>query len=158
DGLQSIEPKVFDALVYLIANRERVVSKDDLVSAIWSGRIVSESALTTCINAVRRAIGDSGKAQQRLKTLPRKGFRFVGDVREDRGAARAGGETSGDASRPALALPEKPSIAVLPFANLGANPKDDYAADGIVQDIITELSRRNELFVIARNSSFQYKG
>ena len=71
-----LEPKAFDLLVYLIANRERVVSKDDLLAAVWNGRIVSELALT-CINAVRMAIGDSGKVQREIKTLPRKGFRFV---------------------------------------------------------------------------------
>jgi adenylate cyclase len=159
DGLLRLEPKAFDLLVYLIANRERVVSKDDLLAAVWNGRIVSESALTTCINAVRKVIGDNGKAQRRIKTLQRKGFRFVADVREERNSRYAGvGEISLDASNPALTLPDKPSIAVLPFANLGGNPEQEYAADGIVQDIITELSRRNELFVIARNSSFQYKG
>lgn len=158
DGLLRLEPKAFDLLVYLIANRERVVSKDNLLAAVWNGRIVSESALTTCINAVRKAIGDNGKAQRRVKTLQRKGFRFVADVREELDSRYAGGEVSLATSKPALALPDKPSIAVLPFANLGGNPEQEYVADGIVQDIITELSRRNELFVIGRNSSFQYKG
>jgi len=159
DGLLRLEPKAFDLLVYLIANRERVVSKDDLLAAVWNGRIVSESALTTCINAVRKAIGDNGKMQRRIKTLQRKGFRFVAGVREERNSRYAGvGEISPDASKPALALPDKPSIAVLPFANLSGNPEQEYAADGIVQDIITELSRIPSLFVIARNSSFAYKG
>ena len=67
----AIEPRAFDLLVYLIANRERVLSKDDLMADVWGGRIVSETALTTCINSVRRAIGDSGKTQQRIRTLPR---------------------------------------------------------------------------------------
>ena len=91
DGdLLPIEPKVFDLLVHLIANRDRVVSKDDLMAAIWGGRVVSETALTTCVNAVRRAVGDSGKAQRRIKTLPRKGLRFVGDVREECGLKHPG--------------------------------------------------------------------
>ena len=81
--LVPVEPKVFDLLVYLIANRERVVTKDDLLAAVWGGRIVSESALTTRLNAARSAIGDSGEEQRLIKTLPRKGFRFVGAVRED---------------------------------------------------------------------------
>ena len=157
--LLAIEPKAFDLLVYLIANRERVVSKDDLVAAIWGGRIVSETALTTCINAVRRAVGDSGKTQQRIKTLPRKGFRFVGDVRQDHDPGRAGvSESSPNTSRPALALPDKPSIAVLPFLNLSGDPEQEYFTDGITEEIITELSRFHSLFVIARNSSFSYKG
>ena len=84
-NLISVEPKVFDLLAYMIRNRERVVSKDDLVAAIWDGRIVSDSALTTCINAARHAIGDSGDAQRLIKTLPRKGIRFVGVVREGKG-------------------------------------------------------------------------
>ena len=80
--LLPIEPKVFDLLVHLIANRDRVVSKDDLIAAVWGGRIVSESTLTSCINAARSAVGDSGAAQRLIKTLPRKGLRFVGAIRE----------------------------------------------------------------------------
>ena len=100
-----------------------MVSKDDLLAAVWNGRIVSESALTTCINAVRKVIGDNGKAQRRIKTLQRKGFRFVADVREERNSRYAGvGEISPDASKPALTLPDKPSIAVLPFAISAATP------------------------------------
>ena len=78
----SVTPQVFDLLDYLIRNRERVVSKDDLIDAIWNGRIVSDAALTTRLNAARTAIGDSGEEQRLIKTLPRKGFRFVGTVRE----------------------------------------------------------------------------
>ncbi len=78
----SITPQVFDLLEYLIRNRERVVSKDDLIKAIWNGRSVSDAALTTRLNAARDAIGDSGEEQRFIKTLPRKGFRFVGQVRE----------------------------------------------------------------------------
>jgi DNA-binding winged helix-turn-helix (wHTH) protein/TolB-like protein len=79
----SVEPKVFDLLLYLVQNRGRVVSKDDLIAAVWDGRIVSDSALTTRINAARTAIGDSGKVQSLIRTFPRKGFRFIGDVREE---------------------------------------------------------------------------
>ena len=77
-----VEPQVFDLILYLVRNRDRVVSKDELIDAVWGGRIVSESALTTRINAARTAIGDSGKAQHLIRTLPRKGVRFVGEVRE----------------------------------------------------------------------------
>jgi DNA-binding winged helix-turn-helix (wHTH) protein len=84
----SVAPKVFDLLDYLIRNRERVVSKDDLVTAIWEGRIISDAALTTRLKAVRSAIGDSGEGQHLIKTLPRKGFRFVGRVREEQGPGR----------------------------------------------------------------------
>ena len=152
----SITPQVFDLLEYLILNRERVVSKDDLIDAIWKGRIVSDTAVTTRINAARSAIGDSGEEQNLIKTLPRKGFRFVGSVLEQHESTST--EMPEKARRPDLTLPDKPSIAVLPFANLSADPEQEYLADGIVEDIITELSRFSELFVIALNSSFQYKG
>ena len=105
----SITPQVFDLLDYLIRNRERVVSKDDLINAIWNGRIVSDAALTTRLNAARNAIGDSGEEQRLIKTLPRKGFRFVGQVREAQGAARGRrrqpgrtAETRPDAARQTL--------------------------------------------------------
>ena len=151
----SITPQVFDLLEYLIRNRERVVSKDDLINAVWNGRIVSDAALTTRLNAVRAAIGDTGEEQRLIKTLPRKGFRFVGQVRETREVA---GPNPGDAPESALALPDKPSIAVLPFENMSGDPEQEYFADGMVEEIITALSRFKWLFVIARNSSFTYKG
>lgn len=151
----SITPQVFDLLDYLIRNRERVVSKDDLIKAIWNGRSVSDAALTTRLNAARGAIGDSGEEQRFIKTLPRKGFRFVGQVREARGVA---GPDPGDAHESAPAIPDKPSIAVLPFANMSGDPEQEYFADGMVEEITTALSRFKWLFVIARNSSFTFKG
>jgi TolB-like protein len=151
----SIAPQVFDLLEYLIRNRERVISKDDLINAIWNGRIVSDAALTTRLNAARSAIGDSGEEQRLIKTLPRKGFRFVGQVREAREAA---GSNPGDAPENPPPLPDKPSIAVLAFENMSGDPEQEYFADGMVEEIITALSRFKSLFVIARNSSFTFKG
>jgi TolB-like protein len=151
-----VAPQVFDLLVYLIRNRERVVSKDDLMSAVWGGRIVSESALTTRLNGARTALNDSGEEQRLIRTLPRKGVRFVGVVREHGASAIA--DRSPPSPRVDLALPDQPAIAVLPFTNLSGDVVQDYFADGIVEDIITELSRFSELVVIARNSSFTYKG
>jgi TolB-like protein len=157
-----IEPQVFDLLAYLIKNRERVASKDELVATIWDGRIVSESTLTTRINAARCAIGDSGAEQRLIKTLARKGLRFVGAVREEATpdtVTTAGAQYAATQQpKPELSLSGKPSIAVLPFGNLSGDPQQDYFSDGISDDIITELSRFSELLVIARNSSFQYKG
>lgn len=75
-----VEPKVFDLLVYLIRHRDRVVRKDELINVIWGGRFISESALTTRINGVRRAVGDTGKEQHLIRTLRGKGFRFIGEV------------------------------------------------------------------------------
>jgi TolB-like protein/tetratricopeptide (TPR) repeat protein len=157
----AIGPQVFDLLLYLVQNRDRVVSKDHLLEAVWSGRIVSESTLTSHINAVRKAIGDNGEAQQLLRTVPRKGFRFIGEVTEAQfsdSPSPNGLDASPDLSRPAPALPTKPSIAVLPFQNLSGDPEQAYFADGVVEEIITALSRVRWLFVIARNSSFTYQG
>jgi TolB-like protein len=155
----SVAPQVFDLLDYLIRNRERVVSKDDLINAIWNGRIVSDAALTTRLNVARGAIGDSGEEQRLIKTLARKGFRFVGQVREAQGPAGAAtADKPIEPPKPALTLPDKPSIAILPFANLSSDPEQDYFADGMVEEIITALSHFRQLFVIARNSSFTYKG
>jgi TolB-like protein len=152
----SITPQVFDLLEYLIRNRERVVSKDELINAVWNGRIVSDAALTTRLNAVRAAIADTGEEQRLIKTLPRKGFRFVGQVREAREAA--GSNHNEVEPESALALPDKPSIAVLPFENMSGDPEQEYFADGMADEIITALSRFQWLFVIARTSSFTFKG
>jgi TolB-like protein len=156
-GLAPLAPQVFDILVYLIRNRERVVSKNDLMAAIWDGRIVSDSALTTRLNGARSAVGDSGDEQRLIKTFPRKGIRFVGIVREEKPIDAAAVDHVTRPPRAILTLPDKPSIAVLPFTNLGGDALQDYFTDGVVEDIITELSRFSELFVIARNSSFSYK-
>jgi len=155
-----VEPKVFDLLVYVIRNRERVVSKDDLIAAIWNGRIVSESALTTCINAARSAIGDTGEAQRLIRTLPRKGIRFIGSVRQGGGEPLGvvSAEATTDISRPSLAQPNKPTIAVLPFTNSSGDPEQEYFSDGLSEDIITDLSKISSLAVAARNTSFALKG
>ena len=157
-----IEPQVFDLLVYLLRNRDHVVSKDDLIAAIWVGRIVSESTLTSRINAARKAIGDSGEEQRLIRTIARKGFRFVGAVQaqtaRDAAQVTATGGDSSEPSRPALPLPDRPAIAVLPFTNMTDDPAQDYFSDGISEDLITALSKLRWFFVIARNSSFIYKG
>jgi len=145
-----LEPQVFDLLVYLIENRDRVVSRDDLIASVWGGRIVSESTLASRINAARQAIGDSGDAQRLIKTVQRKGVRFVGETQQTEDAPRA------TAAAP-LAVPNRPSIAVLPFANLSGDAEQDYFADGVTEEIIIALSRVRWFFVIARNSTFAYK-
>lgn len=154
----AVGPQVFDLLLYLVQNRERVVTKDDLIEVVWAGRIVSESTLTSHINAVRKAIGDSGGEQRLIRTIARKGYRFVGDVRESDGSERAEPAKPREAQAQALTLPDRPSIAVLPFLNLSGDPQQEYFSDGITEDIITALSRVKWFFVIARNSSFTYKG
>jgi TolB-like protein/Flp pilus assembly protein TadD len=159
-----IEPQVFDLLEFLIRQRDRVVSRDDVLAAVWNGRIVSESTLSSRINAARVAIGDDGASQRLIRTLPRKGLRFVGEVREEQGAPRvetappAAPETLTPARRADPAITDGPSIAVLPFTNMSGDPESDYFADGMAEEIITALSRCSGIFVIARNSSFTYKG
>jgi TolB-like protein len=165
-GRQTIamEPQVFDLLVYLVQNHDRVVSKDDLIASVWSGRIVSDSTLTSRINAARKAIGDNGKDQRLIRTMPRRGFRFVGavHVQSDHSRPAHGTEASPDEShdqpRAALPLPDRPAIAVLPFTNISDDPEQEYFSDGISEDLITALSKLRWFFVIARNSSFIYKG
>ena len=152
-----IGPQVFDLLVYLVANREQVVSRNQLLDAVWGGRIVSESTLASHVNAVRKAIGDSGGEQRLIRTVARKGFRFVGDVKEAPSSHTVAKAEPREAPAKPLTLPGRPSIAVLPFVNLSGDPEQDYFADGVVEDIIAALSRMRWLFVIARNSSFTYK-
>jgi TolB-like protein len=157
--LVAVEPQVLDLLIYLIEQRERVVSKDDLIASIWGGRIVSDATLTSRIYAARKAIGDTGQDQRLIRTVMRKGLRFVGDVRVEP-------ETPEQAAAPALeegrrtppSLPDRPAIAVLPFVNMSGDPDQEYFSDGISEDIITALSKLRWFFVIARNSSFIYKG
>ena len=153
EHIVSVEPQVFDLLAYLVRHRRHVVSKDDLFEAIWNSRFVSESALTTRINAVRTAIGDSGLEQRLIRTLRGRGFRFVADVREL--AAATADESRATTVPPAV--PDRPSIAVLPFLNLTGDPEQEYFVDGMVDDVLAALSRVRWLFVIARQSSFIYK-
>src|SRR5688572_18496555 len=146
-----VEPQVFDLIAYLVQNRDRVASRDDLIGSIWQGRVVSESTLSSRINAARTALGDSGATQRLIRTLPRKGVRFVGEVRESEAVPEA---------TPTI-LPgstESRAIAVLPFTNMGSDAESDYFADGMAEEIITALARCGSLLVIARNSSFIYKG
>ena len=156
----AVEPQVFDLLIYLVENRGRVVSKDDLIASIWNGRIVSESTLTSRINAARKAVGDTGKDQGVIRTIARKGFRFVGEVRAPRGAIGARDNSSQPpepAVEPAQPL-DRRAIAVLPFANLSDDPEQAYFSEGISEDLITALSKLRWFYVVARNSSFAYKG
>jgi len=167
----SVAPQVFDLLDYLIRNRDRVVSKDDLINTVWNGRVVSDAALTTRLNVARSVIGDSGEKQRLIKTLQRKGFRFVGAVQEVQrpagAAATADSEQSGrgiagpDSSHAATAAMSSPaprlSIVVLPFANFGCDSEQDYFVDGVTESLTTDLSRISGSFVVARNTAFTFK-
>jgi TolB-like protein/Flp pilus assembly protein TadD len=146
--LLSIEPQVFDLLVFLVRNRDRVVCKDDLLASVWGGRIVSESTLASRINAARRIIGDTGGEQRLIRTIIGRGIRFIGTVRQQ----QADAAPSIPAAMPPL------SIVVLPFANLSNDPDLECLVDGITDDLTSDLSRIDGSFVIARNTAFTYKG
>ena len=157
--LVAVEPQVFDVLKYLIEARDRVVSRDDLLEAVWNGRIVSEATLSSRVNSARTAIGDTGAEQRLIRTLPRKGLRFVGAVQETANASPKPPGNAAPADTVAWRVGAKlPSVAVLAFTNMSGDPEQDYFADGVAEEIITALSRSSGLFVIARNSSFTYKG
>src|SRR3984957_5264575 len=149
-----VEPQVFDLILHLVENRDHVVSKEALLAVVWRKRVISDSALSTRINAARQALGDNGERQQFIQTIPRRGFRFISDVRE------TGTPSANGTAAPAVAAdtPGGPSIAVLAFTNLSDDRDQDYFADGMAEDLITGLSHIRWLMVIARNSSFSYRG
>ena len=154
-----LRPKSFEVLRCLVENAGRLVTKDELIKTVWPNVIVTDELLARCISEVRQAIADSD--QKIIKTVPRRGYRFscpVSQTSENIDAAlvaAAGALTEGSFEPRTTG---RPSIAVLPFANLSGDPQQEYFSDGITEDIITELSRFSELAVIARNSTFQYKG
>jgi TolB-like protein/cytochrome c-type biogenesis protein CcmH/NrfG len=140
-----VEPQIFDLLHYLLRNRDRVVSRDELIAAVWKGRIVSDSTLSSRISTVRTAIGDDGKQQRLVKTFSRRGVRFVADVHE----VRSGG---GGRSAPTVASSDRASIAVLPFAIPTGDQSQVSFANGVTEEIITTLSRGSDFSVASGNS------
>lgn len=167
----AVEPQVFDVLALLIAQRDRVVSKDEITEHVWKGRIVSDAAISSRIKAARRAIGDDGRTQRLIKTSHGCGFRFIGAARELRREASPEGaalssegpaaEISAAPESAAQRLPtpaDRPSIAVLPFRLVGIAGPYAAIAEALPQDLITELSRLRWLFVIARGSCFRFSG
>jgi adenylate cyclase len=166
DGsVKDVEPQVYELIAFLVAHRGRLVAYDEIVEHVWKGRFVSDSAIATRINAARKALGDDGARQRVIRTVRGRGLRFElepCDIRADKiydthsreqpiGARAAFGPD--DSARL-----EMPSIAVLPFDNMSDDAEQGHFADGIVDDIITGLSRVRQFFVIARNSTFTYKG
>jgi TolB-like protein len=142
------------ALLRALVERPGVpVSKDALIEAAWPGLVVvEESNLTVQIAALRKVLGEEPRGDRWIETLPRRGYRFIGPVTtsdKPMVSTRVG---------PVPLVPDKPSIAVLPFQNMSEAPDQDYFADGMVEEIITALSRFRQLFVVARNSTFVYKG
>ena len=156
DRLCALEPQVFDLLEYLVRHRWHVVSRDELWNKIWKGRPVSEAAIDTRLSAVRQAIGDTGGDQRLIRTLRKKGFRFVGSVVEDEGPSVIVRGRDGGADRAMLA--DYPTIAVIPFANLSGAPGQDALSDGMTEDLITALAKIRWLFVASRAACFACKG
>ena len=192
----SVEPQVFDLLVYLIENRDRVVTRSELLDKIWEGKVVTDAALAVSLKEARKVVGDSGTRQEVIKTIHGRGYQFIAEVTESItdetsektkefasrkpllnskivlasvGVAVVGivllwikpwemHATPASLDRMAFPLPDKPSIAVLAFDNLSGDHNQEYLSDGISEGIIRELSRFPQLFVIARSSSFTYKG
>jgi len=134
-------------LCELAAAKGEVVSKDELMSRVWPGRIIEEGNLHVHISALRKALGGHGEGHSYIVTVPGRGYRLA-----------TGWPSAEPSFPPSLPLPDKPSIAVMPFGNLSGDPEQEYFADGMVEEIITALSRFRQLFVIAGNSSFTYKG
>src|SRR5262245_29379185 len=143
----------------LVEQRGIPVSKDALMEAAWTGLTVEESNLAVQIAALRRVFGEEPGGEKWIETLPRRGYRFVGPASiRDQGALTSGSRAANFPGSSNPTLPDRPSIAVLPFQNISAEPEQEYFADGMAEEIITALSRIPSLFVIARNSSFTYKG
>jgi adenylate cyclase len=155
-----LRPKSFEVLRCLVENAGRLVTKDELIKSVWPNVIVTDESLARCISEVRQAIADSD--QKIIKTVPRRGYRFSSPVSQQpenaETATVAAAPPAGAKSSIEPRVSDRASIAVLPFSNLSDDPQQEYFSDGITEDIITELSRFSELAVIARNSTFQYKG
>ena len=162
----AIEPQVLELLIHLARNPDRLITKDELVEAVWRGRAVSDTTITSRIKSARQAIGDDGKQQAMIKTVHGRGLRFVAAVRiEDRGGAELASaegigtdkEILGKTARDNAASATWPAIAVLPFVNMSGDAGQDYFADGLSEDIITDLARFRELRVVARDSCFRFR-
>src|SRR5215472_1653175 len=147
-----IHRRALGILCALAEAKGEIVSKDELMARLWPDRIVEEGSLHVRVSALRKALDGHGGGHNLVATVPGRGYRLADqtNLRPPRAAENA--------LPPQLPLPDKPSIAVMPFQNLGSDPDQEYFADGVVEEIITALSRIRWLFVIARNSSFTYKG
>ncbi len=161
-----VEPQVVELLLFLVENAGRMVSKDEIIDVVWHGRVVSEAAVSSRIKTARQALGDDGQAQRYIRTIHKKGFRFVGEVRREED-----GEVADDLSSVAAPPPDappaaaehpagagRPAVAVLPFSNLSSDPEQEYLSDGITSDVIARLCKHRWIDVVARNTSFGFKG
>ena len=148
--LMRVANRALDILCVLVSAKGNVVTKDELMAQVWSGLVVEESNIHVHVSALRKALDEGDSGQTYIVTVTGRGYRFIG-LEPPTPAHKTVTQLN-------PSLPDRPSIAVLPFTNLSGAPEQEYFADGIVEDIITALSRMRWLFVIARNSSFTYKG
>jgi TolB-like protein len=154
--VHSVEPQVFALLALLVDNRERLVSKDEIIEKVWDGRVVSEAAVASRIKSARKILGDDGKRQHFIKTIHRQGYRFVADVKV--GQSGVADHRGGKPADYVVEQTSRPSIAVLPFRSIGAAGAYAAMADALPHELIAELSRLRWLFVTARGSSFRLRG
>jgi DNA-binding winged helix-turn-helix (wHTH) protein len=140
----SLEPKTFDLLMYLIQNRDRAISKDELQDAVW-GTIVTDAAMTRAVMKLRKAVGDQTDNAKIIKTVRRYGYRFVATVKEGSSGAAA-------------AESSRPGIAVLPLENMSGDPENNYFGDGIAEEILNLLAKIPTLRVASRTSAFAFRG
>jgi DNA-binding winged helix-turn-helix (wHTH) protein/tetratricopeptide (TPR) repeat protein len=153
--LVPVEPQVLDLIQFLVAERHRVVTKDELIERVWNNRIVSESTLSSRINAARKAIGDSGQEQKLIRTYARRGFRFTGSVEVDRAPAEPAANTTAS-SRPdelEAVVTAKPILTVMPFRNLSANGQLDWLAQAVTEDVSTALGRHRSITVCSPHAT-----
>jgi TolB-like protein/Tfp pilus assembly protein PilF len=157
DSQIPIKPLVFDLLTYLLENRDRVITRAELLDELWPGKVVTDAALAARVKDARKALRDSGTQQKIIKTIYRRGYQFVAELIEDSGLQASATNTVAENLSRGDGLMDKPSIAVLPLANLSQDPEQEYFSDGITEGITTELSRFRELIVVANNSSYKFK-
>jgi TolB-like protein len=151
-----IGSRALEILTVLVARSGELVTRDEMIKKVWPATVVEYSNLPVQIAAARRHV-DQGRMQGScIQTVPGRGYRFIAQVTRIQAGAR--GDAAAFRPTAAPSLPDKPSIAVLPFQNISGEPEQEYFVDGMVEEIITALSRIHWLFVIARNSSFTYKG
>jgi TolB-like protein len=155
---RAVEPQVFALLAFLVEHRDRLVSRDEILEKIWDGRVVSDSALSSRIKSVRKALGDDGKSQRFVRTVHGRGLRFVAPVEAERVVASVSPRGGADAAATASEPVSRPSIAVLPFRVIGEAGEFATMAEGLPHELISELARLRWLFVIARGSSFRLRG
>ncbi|MGH1463163.1 MAG: winged helix-turn-helix domain-containing tetratricopeptide repeat protein [Neptuniibacter sp.] len=151
------EPQVIELLSLLVKHHDRTVSKEEILNEIWAGRVVSEAALSSRIKSLRQVLGDDGRTQQTIRTVHKRGFRFVVAVEVEESASGADESSAGENSLTGH-VTDNPAVVVLPFANLSDEAEQQYLSDGLTTDIIAHLSKHRWLDVVARNTAFGYRG